>query len=101
MTLGVLIALFALGGAGYAAWPHLRLQAEIGTAFGARTACTCHFIGRRPLGDCRKDFEDGMALVSIEEDHEARVVRASVPLIARSRARYREGWGCLLEPYAG
>lgn len=82
-------------------WAPLNAQASAGTAFGARTACGCRFIGGRPLGDCEKDFADGMALVSLSEDAEARTVTARVPLIASTTATYREGWGCVLEPYRG
>lgn len=80
-------------------WAPLNAQAAAGTAFGARTACGCRFIGGRALGDCEKDIADGMALVSLSEDAEAKSVTARVPLIASTTATYREGWGCVLEPY--
>lgn len=96
----VAVALVVLTGLAFLA-PWAATQAEIGTAFGARTACVCHHIGGRPLDDCRKDFEAGMALIAIEENHDAGTVRASMPLMGDSVARYREGWGCVLEPYEG
>lgn len=77
--------------------PDLRAQAELATAFGARTACVCHHIGGRPLADCRKDFEPGMEVVSIAKD--GPTIRASVPLLGESSATFREGWGCQIEPY--
>ena len=70
-----------------------------GTAFGARTACSCRYIAGRPIGDCEKDFEPGMELVFLSDDPETKTVTARVPLIASATARYREGFGCMLEPW--
>ncbi|WP_082836136.1 hypothetical protein [Croceicoccus bisphenolivorans] len=91
---GALVAVIAFWG-----WQPLTSQAEAGTAFGARMACSCRFIGGRELGDCEKDFVDGMAMVSLSEDTTAKSVTASVPLVSSTTATYREGWGCVLEPY--
>lgn len=74
-------------------------QATAGTAYGARVACSCRFIGGRELGDCEKDFEPGMGLVSLSEDEAAKSVTASVPLLASQTATYREGYGCVLEKW--
>ena len=70
-----------------------------GAAFGARTACSCRYIAGRSLEDCEKDFEPGMQLVFLSEDSEEQSVTARVPLLASETARYREGYGCLLEPW--
>jgi hypothetical protein len=72
-----------------------------GAAFGARTACACRYIGGRALGDCEKDFEPGMGAVFLSEDAESKSVTARVPLLARATARYRDGFGCVLEPWDG
>ncbi|AKM11165.1 hypothetical protein AB433_16215 [Croceicoccus naphthovorans] len=82
-------------------WTPLTRQAEAGTAFGARVACSCKYVGGRDLASCEGDFLDGMALVSLSEDASAKTVTASVPLIASTTATYRKGWGCMLEPYEG
>lgn len=82
-------------------WRPLVSQAEAGTAFGARTACSCRFVAGRDLGDCEKDFADGMALVSLSEDEASKSVTARVPLISSTTATLREGRGCVLEPYEG
>ncbi len=74
-------------------------QAVAGTAYGARVACSCRFVGGRGLEDCRKDFEPGMGLVTLSEDAEAKSVTASVPLLASQTATYREGYGCVLEKW--
>jgi len=71
----------------------------VGAAFGARTACSCRYLAGRSLEDCKKDFEPGMELVFLSEDEESQSVTAYVPLLARDTARYREGFGCVLEPW--
>jgi hypothetical protein len=74
---------------------------EVGAAFGARTACSCRYVAGRAIGDCKKDFEPGMALVVLSDDPETKSVTARVPLLSSATARYREGYGCLLEPWDG
>ncbi|GGC29235.1 hypothetical protein GCM10011371_15940 [Novosphingobium marinum] len=66
-------------------------------SFGARVACPCRYISGRPLETCKDDFEEGMDLVFLSEDEEARSVTATVPLIASQTATFREGQGCVLE----
>ena len=70
-----------------------------GAAFGARTACSCRYIAGRGLGDCKKDFEPGMEPVFLSDDEEEKSVTAYVPLLASETATYREGYGCVLEPW--
>ena len=72
-----------------------------GAAFGARTACSCRYIAGRDLGDCKKDFEPGMEPVFLSDDEEEKSVTAYVPLLASETATYREGYGCVLEPWEG
>jgi hypothetical protein len=95
----VLFVMAVLAGAGAFMWPQVRGYAITGTAYGARVACSCRFVGGRSLGDCRKDFETGMDLITLSEDPAARSVTARFPLIARQTATYRQGWGCVLEPW--
>ncbi len=77
----------------------VRSYATTGASYGARVACSCRFVGGRSLSDCRKDFESGMALVTLSEDVEARSVTARFAMITSETATYREGWGCVLEPW--
>jgi hypothetical protein len=91
-----------LGGA--AAWYYREPIAgytRTGAAFGARTACSCRYVAGRPIGDCEKDFEPGMELVFLSDDPDSKSVTARVPLLSSATARYREGYGCLLEPWDG
>lgn len=80
-------------------WHPLHSYAATGASYGARVACSCRYIEGRALGDCRKDFEPGMALVRLSEDKTARSVTASFPLLSRQIATFREGEGCLLEKW--
>lgn len=96
---GALLAALLLAGGGAWVWPQLHGYAQIGAAYGARVACSCRYVGGRTLGDCRKDFEPGMDLITLSEDPATRSVTARFPLIARQTATYRQGWGCVLEPW--
>ena len=71
--------------------------AGAGTAYTARVACSCRFIGGRDLEDCAKDKLSGMELITLKEDVEAKSVTARFPLIISETATYREGYGCVLE----
>ena len=62
-------------------------------------ACSCSYVGGRDLSDCKKDFEPGMALVMVSEDEDARSVTARFPFLSSQTATYREGAGCVLEPW--
>ncbi len=77
-----------------------RAKAEAGTGYAAKTACSCRHISGRELDNCREDFLPGMGLIMLSEDTEERSVTASVPLIASKTAQYRDGFGCVLEPWA-
>jgi hypothetical protein len=79
-------------------WEPISGFARTGAAYGARVGCSCRYVGGRSLGDCRKDFEPGMALVSLSEDARAKSVTARFALIYSQTATYREGPGCVLEP---
>ncbi len=80
-------------------WKPLNGYAAVGTAYGARVACSCHYGGGRSLKDCRKDFESGMELVMVSADEQAKSITARFPLLASQTATFREGEGCRLEPW--
>ena len=80
-------------------WRPLNSYAMTGAAYGARVACSCHYLGGRSLNDCHKDFEPGMELVILSADREAKTVTARFPLLATQTAAYYEGQGCKLQPW--
>ena len=82
-------------------WRPLNSYAVTGASYGARIACSCRYVEGRAIGDCRKDFEPGMALVRLSEDEQARSVTAGIPLLASQTATFREGEGCVLETWGG
>lgn len=71
----------------------------VSTAYAARVACSCRFVGGRDLDDCGKDKLAGMELVTLSEDVETKSVTARFPLISSTTATYREGYGCVLEEW--
>ena len=72
---------------------------QAGASFGARTACSCRYVAGRDLASCKQDFETGMEVVFLRDDVEEKAVTAWVPLVASETARFREGYGCVLESW--
>ena len=79
-------------------WTGLSAQARVGAAYGARIGCSCRYVEGRPMGSCQQDKEPGMAMVRLTDLPEEKAVKASVPLLASRTARFKPGWGCLLDP---
>jgi len=71
-------------------------ELDVGTAYGARVACSCHFLGGRDIEDCSKDFEPGMEVIGLSLDEEHKRVTASALLMGSATAEFREGWGCVI-----
>ncbi len=95
------LALLGLVIAGVAwIWTPAGRYAHTGTAYGARVACSCRYLGGRSLADCHKDMEGPVGWVSLSEDPAAHSVTASYLLFARQTAVFHEGWGCQLQPWA-
>ena len=78
-------------------WSDWRARAQVGAAYGARMTCSCRYVEGRDIGSCRGDIEPGMVMVSITDDPQDKIVRASVPAMASRTARFRPGFGCLLD----
>ncbi len=93
---GALVALAALAWF----WSALDVRATAAAAYGARVACSCRYLAARPLDHCRKDFMPGMGILMLSEDAEAKSVTATFPLVASQTATWRNGPGCVLEPWS-
>ena len=89
-SLLVLVAVLAYN------YAFIKGQLNIGTAYGARVACSCHYVGGRDIEDCRKDFEPGMELIDLTLDDVRKRVTASALMITSATAEFREGWGCVM-----
>lgn len=97
----LLLVLVGLGAAALAFyWRPLTGTAHVAAAYGARIGCSCRYVEGRPLGECRRDFEPGMSLVTLSEDAAARRVTARFALVVKQSAAYRDGWGCQLDRWA-
>ncbi len=88
-----------LAGGAWAYGGSIKGNAEAGTAYMARVACSCRFVAGRSLEDCAKDKLGGMALITLVDDEEAKSVTARFPLVAADTASFREGYGCVLETW--
>ena len=98
-----LLAIIALG-LGTAVWAFrepINGYGSIASAYSARVGCSCRFVAGRSLDDCAKDKLAGMEAVTLVEDVETKSVTARFPLVAGATATYREGYGCVLEPWDG
>lgn len=93
----LLLGLASLIALGAFFWKPLNGYTKTGAAYGARVGCSCRFVGGRSLGDCKKDFEPGMELITLSEDAQSKSVTARFPLLASETATYRDGPGCQLE----
>jgi hypothetical protein len=82
-----------------AGWPQLRLFARTAASYGARVGCSCRYVGGRGLPDCAKDFEPGMGPVWLSEDAAAHRITAHYAIFASQSATWRQGPGCMLEPW--
>jgi hypothetical protein len=74
---------------------HIKSQAQLGAAYGAHIACSCHYIEGRTLASCESDFEPGMEMVRLSADDDNQRIRASIPLLAEAYAERRGSFGCL------
>lgn len=98
------IMALVLAGAAGLAWQYrtpAQGYANVSAAYAARVACSCRFVAGRSLDDCDKDKLEGMELVTLVEDEEARSVTARFPLLASETATWREGYGCVLQKWEG
>ncbi len=101
MLWALVLIIAAIGAALSAFREPIKGYAGVSTAYSARVACSCRFVAGRSLADCAKDKLAGMELVTLVDDTAARSVTARFPLMASTTATFREGYGCVLEPWAG
>lgn len=79
-------------------WSALRARAQVAAASNARIACSCRYVEGRAMASCSGDLRTAMRFVHLSDDPGDRAVTGSVPLLASRTARYRQGFGCLMEP---
>jgi len=93
------IIALGIGGAAWAFREPINGYGSIASAYSARVACSCRYVAGRSLEDCTKDKLPGMEAVTLVEDDETKSVTARFPLVAEATATYRNGYGCVLEPW--
>lgn len=77
----------------------MRPTLQLGVGYAARVTCSCRYIGGRDMASCEQDKLPGMEQIALTDDPAAKRVTASVPLLASRYAEFREGLGCVLEPW--
>ena len=77
----------------------MRPTLKLGVGYAAHVTCSCRYIGGRDMASCEKDKLPGMDQISLSDDPAAKRVTASVPLLTSRYAEFREGLGCVLEPW--
>ncbi len=70
-----------------------------GTGYAAKTSCSCRYVAGRDLDACYADFTQGMWPIWLSEDQDTQTVTARIPMIESADATFRDGYGCVLEPY--
>ena len=98
---GAAVLIVALAGAAFVYARSMTPQLQLGVGYAARVACGCRYEGNRPLKSCYADFEPGMAAIHLSDDPATKTVTASVPLVARRRARYDPVLGCQPDGFTG
>lgn len=70
-------------------------NAALGSSYASHVICSCRYIEGRSLEDCKKDFEDGMEIVSLSDDPDNKRMTAYVPLLSKAVAQRRGAFGCV------
>jgi hypothetical protein len=100
-TLAVIGLVVLAGVVAFAYREPIQGYSTVGAAYGARIGCSCRYVSGLPMSECRAamDVENGPGMLFLSEDEDSQSVTARVPLLARETAHYRQGWGCVLEPW--
>ena len=81
-------------------WYSLSARSQLDAAYGARVACSCHYVGARDFAGCEKEIAQETSFVFLRHDEDAKSVTASVPLLSSQTARFEPGAGCMLEKWS-
>ncbi|WP_340588167.1 hypothetical protein [Erythrobacter alti] len=95
----LLLVLLLLAGIGWIFRAPISGYGELATAHAARNVCACRFVAGQSESVCEQNFVLGTPPVLLGEDEEERSVTAQFPPFASNTATYRDGYGCVLEPW--
>ena len=79
-------------------WSEWRAAAAAGSAYAARITCSCRYVEGRSAQSCAGDVADDAGLVLITEKAQEKEIIGRVPLLARAAAKFKPGYGCLMQP---
>ncbi len=95
---GVTVVLAIGLATGYFRWYlPTRNAVDIGAGMLAKQVCSCVFVTKRDVADCRADQFASMDPIQLEVRSGENRVRAWIPALAERTAIHREGFGCTLE----
>lgn len=80
-------------------WRPLNDRAFAEASHAARIGCSCRFVAGRDMSQCRADIPSGFGMITLSQDEEGKSVTARFLPLASQTATFRQGWGCLLEPF--
>lgn len=98
MKWGAVLLLVALVALAVWKWSDWQASAHASSAYAARMTCSCRYVEGRSAESCAQDIADEVRFVSLTETPQEKRVAAHVPLLGTSGARFRPGYGCLMEP---
>ncbi|MGE4411677.1 MAG: hypothetical protein AB7D33_14050 [Sphingobium sp.] len=79
-------------------WSEWRAAAAAGSAYAARITCSCRYVEGRSAKNCARDVADDASLVFLSERPEEKEIVGRVPFLGRATAKFRPGYGCLMQP---
>ncbi len=74
-----------------------RNAVDIGAGMLAKQVCSCVYVAKREVADCRADQFSSMDPIRVEVLRDENRVRAWIPALGERTAIYREGFGCTLD----
>jgi hypothetical protein len=98
IALGVLVSFFAIVAFVWVRFvAPTRFAVGIGAGMLAKQVCSCIYVAKRNVEDCRADQYESMDSIRLEVLDAEERVRAWVPGFGERISIYREGFGCTLE----
>lgn len=95
---GALLLLVALLAFGAWRWSDWRSAAWAQSAYAAHVVCSCRYVEGRDAASCAGDVGEDAWLASVRDDPARKLVRAHLLMLGGATARFRPGYGCLIDP---
>lgn len=95
---GAALLLVALVALAIWKWDDWRAGALASSAYAARHVCSCRYVAGRSAESCARDVAGEAGWASVTDRPEEKRVTARIALFGHAEARFRDGYGCLMEP---